>query len=139
MDLYAENILDHFKHPRGKTAVASPSIEHEEINRSCGDKIAIQMTVDGDRISQLGWSGEGCAISQAAMSLLTEELAGKHLSDIDAMTPASMRELLGVTVSTRRLQCAMLALHALKNLVRLHRGQSVQGFAETVAEAERTT
>lgn len=135
MDLYAENILDHSKHPRHKTVVDSATIEHGEKNLSCGDTVHIQLRLDGDRIVELGWTGEGCAISQAAMSILSEELQGKTIGDIDLFTPQAVRELLGVPVSTRRVKCAFLSLHALKNLLHRLRGQPEQTWPETVAEA----
>lgn len=134
MDLYAENILDHFKHPRGKKAVPNPTIEHTETNISCGDSVHIMLTLDGDRIADLGWDGNGCAISQAAMSMLSEELRGKTLKEMDALDAGQIRTLLGVPVSTRRAKCAFLCLHTLKNLIHSHRGEPDQDWAETVAE-----
>lgn len=136
MDLYAENILDHFKHPRGKKLVAHPTSEHSETNISCGDTVQVQVLLDGETIKELGWSGNGCAISQAAMSILSEELSGKTLKEIDALGAKSVRELLGVPISTRRSKCAFLSLHALKNLVHLHRKEPEQDWSETVAEEE---
>ncbi len=134
MDLYAENILDHFKHPRGKHAVTDPSAAHEEINLSCGDTVSISVRIDGETIADLGWEGAGCAISQAAMSLLAEALTGKTVHEIDMLTPSIVQELLGVPVSTRRIKCALLGLHALKNLLHAYRKEPQQGWAETVGD-----
>lgn len=132
MDLYAENILEHFKHPRGKRAMSDATASHEEKNLSCGDTVRVFLKLEGDTISDISWEGTGCAISQAAMSMLAEELNGKTIREIDALGPDAVRELLGVPVSTRRLKCAMLSLHALKNLAHTVRNEQEQGWAETV-------
>lgn len=135
MDLYAENILDHFKHPRGKTPLAAPAITHGERNLSCGDAVTVQLALAGDRIADIGWSGEGCAVSQAAMSMLAEELRGKTLGDLEALSAGAVRGLLGVPISTRRAKCALLGLHALKNALRAVRGEEPQAWNVTVEGA----
>lgn len=136
MDLYAENILDHFRSPRGKDPLADQSVEHHEINASCGDEITVQLKIDDGHISGFSWSGTGCAISQAAMSMLSEELAGMSLNQLEAMKPEHMKELLGVPVGTRRTKCALLGLHALKNALRKYKGGKSQLWAETVSEGK---
>jgi nitrogen fixation NifU-like protein len=134
MDLYAENILDHYRHPRGKVKLASASAEHREANLSCGDEVGVQLRIDGDRIAEIGWDGTGCAISQAAMSILGEELVGKSLSDIEAMKPKEMYDLLGVPVGPRRSKCALLGLHAVKNAALKSQNKPTQGWNEMVSE-----
>ncbi|MSR87253.1 iron-sulfur cluster assembly scaffold protein [Candidatus Peribacteria bacterium] len=152
MDLYAENILDHYRHPRNKLplpagegrglpvrssegAKAGEGVEevtHEEVNLSCGDALTIGLSIKNDHVTGVGWEGSGCAISQAAMSLLSEELVGKSLKDIDAMKKETVYELLGVPVGPRRFKCALLCLHTLKNAVRKFRKEEVRGWSETV-------
>lgn len=135
MDLYAENILDHYKHPRHKTAVEGATAEHEERNLSCGDSVTVRVRLDGDRIAAIGWSGEGCAVSQAAMSMLAEHLQGKTLADVAALRAHGVRTMLGVPISLRRSKCAFLGLHALHNLRHRYRGEPDQEWANTVADA----
>lgn len=132
MDIYAENILDHFKSPRGQNSLADPSVEHRELNASCGDEITVKLKIDNGNTSALSWSGAGCAISQAAMSILSEELLGMKTENIDSMKPEHIKELLGVPVGTRRIKCALLCLHALKNALRKYRGEKSQSWLETV-------
>lgn len=132
MDLYAENILDHFRSPRGKEPLQKPSVEHHEINASCGDALTVQLTIDDEKITGLSWSGTGCAISQAAMSMLSEELSGMSTKDAERMKPDHIKELLGVPVGTRRTKCALLGLHALKNALRKHAKEKPQSWVETV-------
>src|SRR5438477_569637 len=104
MDLYAENILDHYRSPRGKQSVVSDqwSVTHEELNASCGDRLAVALTIINNTITHDAWDGEGCAISQAAMSMLSEELIGMKISEADALTKEKIHEMLGVPVGPRR-------------------------------------
>ena len=132
MDLYAENILDHYRHPRGKQRLRSPSVTHDEVNLSCGDSVTLDLQVTDGRITSIGWEGSGCAISQAAMSMLAEELVGKSLSDVESLKKEDAYALLGVPIGPRRTKCALLALQTLKNAVRKFTGEKAQGWAETV-------
>jgi nitrogen fixation NifU-like protein len=133
VDLYAENILDHYRHPRGKNPLASATVEHAEINLSCGDELGIQLTIQDGIITECGWSGTGCAISQAGMSLLFEEVIGMSIADAGNLTQETMRNLLGVPIGARRFKCAFLALHTLKNALRKFRGEEPQGWSETAS------
>ena len=132
LDLYAENILDHFKSPRGKEPLEKPTVSHHEINASCGDELTVNLKIENDIITRLSWSGTGCAISQAAMSMLSEELTGMNVKDIEVMKPEHIKELLGVPVGMRRIKCALLCLHALKNALRKNAGKKPQSWVETV-------
>lgn len=132
MDIYADNILDHYKHPRRKHVLAAPTITHTEKNTSCGDALKLELMIEAGTITDLGWSGEGCAISQAGMSLLSEILIGKTLAEAAALTPKDVTDLLGVPVGTRRIKCALLCLHALKNAIHEFKEEPVQSWVETV-------
>ncbi len=133
MDLYAENILDHYRHPRGQEPIAKPSVAHAEENISCGDTLTVELVIKNDAIAQMRWSGTGCAISQAAMSILSEELTGKTIDDVNALTPKRIYEFLSVPIGPRRFKCALLCLHTLKNALRVHAKQKPQTWLETVA------
>ena len=132
MDIYAENILDHYKHPHHKVRLPSPAVSYTEVNTSCGDTLTLDLTIEDGIITALGWTGEGCAISQSGMSILADELIGKSLADVDTFTADLMKTMLGVPVGTRRLKCAFLSLHTLKNALHTHRNEPVQGWQETV-------
>lgn len=134
MDLYAENILDHSKHPHHTGVLADASITHVEQNPSCGDAITLTLKINGEQIVDLAWTGDGCAISQAGMSLLSDELIGKTLTDVDTLNPASIQALLGVPVGTRRLKCALLCLHTLKNALHAYKKEPLQTWHETVGD-----
>lgn len=132
MDLYAEHILDHSRSPRGKGALPAFDAEHTELNPSCGDTIHLQLSVADGVITACAWEGEGCAISQAGMSILWENLVSMRVEDIAVMTPKQILAELGVPVGPRRLKCALLALHTVQNALRLHFKQPVLSWAETL-------
>ena len=132
MDLYAENILDHSKHPRHTGSLAEPTVRHHEENTSCGDDLEVDLKIEDDRIVDIKWHGEGCALSQAGMSLLSEELIGMSLSDIADLDTAHMNALLGVPVGPRRFKCAFLGLHTLKNALRTLQGLEPHSWLQTV-------
>ncbi len=135
MDLYADQILDHYKHPRHAGPLAGAQAHHEEMNLSCGDRIRIETIVDGNGIlTDIGWTGAGCAISQAGMSLLAEKVVGRPVEELLTFKKPDVLELLGVPVSERRMKCALLSLHALQNALRLQQGLPVRSWAETVAD-----
>lgn len=132
MDLYADNILDHYRHPRCKAILANASVTHRELNTSCGDDLTVSLRLAGDRIVAVGWEGQGCAISQAGMSILSETLIDKTTTDVAALSAKDMCTLLGVPVGPRRMKCALLALHALKNAIRAQAGRPPQTWTETL-------
>lgn len=132
MDLYAETILDHYKHPRHAGHLKEPTVSHREENASCGDDLTLELKIDKGIIRELAWHGEGCAISQAAMSLLSEELTGKSISDTETMTKETVLGLLGVPVGPRRLKCALLCLHTLKNALRVSKNDSPETWLRNV-------
>ena len=145
MDLYAENILNHYRHPRHKKpATRHPpfdsvhsrqpeTIVHTEANLSCGDEISISLNIKDDRITEIFWDGTGCAISQAAMSMLSEELHGKTMTEIEALTPQNIYDSLGVPIGPRRAKCALLGLLTLKNTLRTHKGVDHVSWARLIA------
>jgi nitrogen fixation NifU-like protein len=132
MDLYAENILDHSKHPRNTGRLAKATVTHAEENLSCGDSLTLDLAIDGGKIVSVRWEGTGCAISQAGMSLLSEELAGMPLKDAGALTKDDVLALLGVPVGTRRMKCALLGLHTLKNALRIHQKEKPESWTATI-------
>ena len=109
-ELGLELLLDHYKDPRNFGHLENPDIVYEEGNPSYGDQIRIEIKLNGETIEDIRFSGKGCAISQAAASMLTEELKGKPLEDVKKFGKDQMLTLLGVDVNPMRLKCALLAL-----------------------------
>ena len=77
--IYKENILDHYKHPRNKQALSNPTVVHAAVNPSCGDTIQVALQINDGVVEEIGFEGKGCAISQASMSMLSEEIKGKNV------------------------------------------------------------
>jgi len=114
-DLYRENILDHYQNPRNFGTLDHPDITYEDDNPLCGDVIRIDLRLDADsRISEVAFSGEGCAISQASASMLTEEILGKTLEEVKQLSKDDILEMLGIQLGPVRIKCALLSLKVLK-------------------------
>ncbi|MGH7681186.1 MAG: Fe-S cluster assembly sulfur transfer protein SufU [Candidatus Eiseniibacteriota bacterium] len=113
-DLYRQNILDHYQTPRNFGTLDHPEISAEDSNPLCGDKIRIDLRVKNGVIEDVRFSGKGCAISQAAASMLTEEIRGKSLEEVKRIGKDEVLEMLGIELGPVRLKCALLALKTLK-------------------------
>ena len=137
MNLYAENILEHHRHPRHKSPIAHRTIEHAENNPACGDAITLELKITKGKITAAGWNGSGCALSQAGISMLLEKIAGMKAADAAKLSPKDMRSLLGVPLITRRLQCAFLPLMALQNALRKQSNEELLTWAELLEEDEK--
>lgn len=118
-DLYQENILDHNKHPHNKRVLEGPHIEAEARNASCGDKGTLQITFDENCcVSDAAFQGEGCAISQAVLSMLTDRLKGMTESELKLLSPGDIYTMLGVQISPGRTNCALLGYEALEKILK---------------------
>ena len=121
--LYREVILDHYKNPRGHGLIADADAEAEGQNPLCGDEVAVSVRfgADGDTIDDVGFEGRGCAISQAATSMLTELVKGRKASEVAALAKEELLDEIGIPLTPVRLKCAILGLGVLK--VALHRAK----------------
>ncbi len=114
-DLYRENILDHYQNPRNYGTLDGPDISYEDDNPLCGDVIRIDIKLDDqDRVTEVAFVGEGCAISQASASMLTEEILGKTLEEVKQISKDDVLDMLGIQLGPVRIKCALLALKVLK-------------------------
>ena len=114
MDLYSEIILDYYKNPRNKGKLHNPTTTATENNPLCGDNITVELDLKNDKILDIKFSGEGCAISQSATSMLTEQLIGKSTSEINKLNQKFILGLLNIPISPGRIKCALLGLAAIK-------------------------
>ena len=113
-EMYRENILDHGMNPRNEGVLDHPTIDHQVDNPLCGDQLRLTLRVDEvDVIREVGWQGRGCAVSQAAASMLGEEIIGKTVEEVKTLTPDDVYQMLGIPISQNRVKCALLGLKAL--------------------------
>jgi nitrogen fixation NifU-like protein len=115
-DLYRENILDHYKRPRNFGRPEDFDLDYEDTNPFCGDEQHVFISLDEDgRVDAVSFEGKGCAISTAATSMLTEELAGKTREELLRLPKDFVLDLLGIDISATRMKCAMLGLKVVKS------------------------
>jgi len=117
MDPYAEEILDHYKHPRHFGHLDHPTLTYHDRNPLCGDEIELELKIEDGRVADVAFSGHGCAISRAAASMMSEEIIGKSLEDLKSWNKDNILDLLGIEVGPVRIKCALLPLKALKGAV----------------------
>ena len=112
--LYSDILLDHFRHPRNYGSLDSPDVSNEQFNPLCGDRIRLELKLEGSKVSEAGFKGDGCAISMAAASLLTEIISGADVREVGSINDARLISALESDIKPARLQCALLPLHALR-------------------------
>jgi nitrogen fixation NifU-like protein len=112
-ELYRDYILEHYRHPHNFGILEDPDARAEGANPLCGDRITMMLRIRDGLISEVAFTGRGCAISQAAASLLSDEIKGKPVAEVTGMTAADALELLGIEISPARLKCALLGLDVL--------------------------
>ncbi len=120
MDLYREQILDHFKHPRNFGHLDGANVTSEESNVSCGDRIVIEIRLSTGKqkvIEAICFNGEGCAINQASASMLTEKVTGMRVEDVMKLTLQDVEAILGTTLTPSRVKCALLPLEAIHKAI----------------------
>jgi len=126
---YREYILEHYRNPRNYGKLDKPDVHAEDANPLCGDQLGMDLTVAGDLVTEVRFQGRGCAISQAAASMLSEMIEGKTVAEVRALGKEDVLEALGVPISPARTKCAFLSLRV------LHRGLAMAGL-ETLTEDE---
>lgn len=110
-----EYIIDHYKNPRNYGSLKEADISHEEGNPLCGDVIRFDIKIKNNKVDETRFTGKGCAISQAAASILTEMIFFKDLNDIKDITPNEIIDALGGSISPVRFKCALLPLKVVQS------------------------
>ena|SRR3989338_3528640 len=111
-ELYREEIMDHYQNPRNFGKMADADATYHDYNPVCGDEVEIQLKIENSTVKEAMFTGKGCAISQAAASMLTEEIRGKSYHAVVAMTKDDMLKIARINPDPVRIKCAMLALRA---------------------------
>jgi len=110
-DMYRQQILDHYKNPRNYGEIEDATFTHVGENPMCGDTIEMDVVLSNDEetVERVAFRGDGCAISQASASMLSEQLAGTSVDELREMDRDDIVDMLGVDISPMRVKCAVLA------------------------------
>ncbi len=122
MDYYREYILDHYRNPRNYGTLEQPDVHAEDSNPLCGDQLAIDLKIEGDRVAEVRFQGRGCAISQASASILSEMIEGHTVEEVIQLGKDHVLDALGISISPARTKCAFLSLRV------LHRSLALAGL-----------
>lgn len=125
-EMYQEIILDYYRNPRNKGILPHPDIVSHDANTSCGDEITMHILVKDGRIGNCRFTGKGCAISQAAASMLTEFTLGKSLEEVAKFNKEDVLNMITIPISCMRLKCALLGLKVLKLGVLQYMGKKLE-------------
>jgi nitrogen fixation NifU-like protein len=112
--MYRQQIIDHYKDPRNEGEIVDADVKSKKYNYSCGDEIEVFLKIKDDKVSDVKYKIRGCAISVAGASLLSEELMGMSISEIEKLDNEFIEELMGTKLTSSRIKCAMLGLDAIK-------------------------
>lgn len=114
-DLYRDYILEHYRRPHNFGVLEQPTATYEGANPLCGDRITMMLGIRDGVVAEVGFTGRGCAISQASASLLTDEIKGKPVDEVAKLSTRDLLDLLGIEISPARLKCALLSLDTLEH------------------------
>ncbi len=117
-ELYKENILEHNRHPHNKKKLSEVSFSEKASNPSCGDSLIIELLIVDSEVIDAGFSGEGCAISQASTSMFTDKIKGMSIDELRLISPGDVYNLLGIPISPSRSQCALLPYQAVTAIIK---------------------
>lgn len=127
-DIYRETILDHYRHPRNYGDLPNANAHARDSNVLCGDVVEMQLRINANRIEEARFRGEGCAISIATASMLTEFSKGKSISEIKDLGNKELIKLLGTDPGPARIECAILGLEVMKAAI--NKRQNVKASEE---------
>jgi nitrogen fixation NifU-like protein len=130
-DMYKEIILDYYKNPRNRGTIESPDAKSKDSNPLCGDVVEMQLKFSNGKVSDIKFSGDGCAISQASASMLTELVIGKTIDEVRKIDKTQLLENLGSpNLGAVRIKCALLPLKVMKSAVYSYLGEKMEAEDE---------
>jgi nitrogen fixation NifU-like protein len=113
-DFYRENILDHYKNPRNSGHLEHPTATADGVNPLCGDELAVELQVADGVVEDVRFNGRGCAISQAAASMISDVVKGKTVEQVRGLSKDDVLDELGIPLTPIRLKCALLSVNVLR-------------------------
>ena len=113
-ELYREEIMDHYQNPRNYGTLGNADVVYHDYNPVCGDELTMQLKLENSTVNEAMFTGKGCAISQAAASMLTEEIKGKSVKEAAGMKADEMLKIVKINPGPVRIKCALLALRAVQ-------------------------
>jgi nitrogen fixation NifU-like protein len=134
-DLYRDYILEHYRRPHNFGVLEDPTASYEGANPLCGDRITMMLGIKDGIVSEVAFTGRGCAISQASASLLTDEIKGKTVEEVEKMTPDDLLDLIGIEISPARLKCALLSLDTVAHALADEAAKNDEGTGSRVDPA----
>ena len=122
--IYREHILDHYKHPRNFGTLKDADIRQRELNPLCGDEIEFNLKLKGNKVEDVKFNGRGCAISKASASILSDEIMGRTIDEIEHMKNEEIINLLGIPIGPVRYKCAVLSIMTVKAGIRNYKNKT---------------
>ena len=132
IDLYAEDIITNYEHPHNKGGMKDASVSAHNENSLCGDSITMHLRIKNKVIEEIKFEGDGCAISVASASMLTDFVKGKSLDEIEHMNVKSVFKIIGFDPGPARLKCATLSLRTLKEAAFAYQHKTVDAETQTL-------
>lgn len=124
-DLYKEELLEHYRNPQNYGKMQDADAAYHDFNPVCGDEVEVYLKISDGTLADVKFTGKGCAISQAAASIVTEHLKGKKIEAAKKMTQEEMLKLLPIEVSHLRIKCALLAMKAIQKAIFKYQGENL--------------
>ena len=135
-ELYRDNILDHYNNPRNSGHLEHPSVEADGVNPLCGDELHVELKVVDGVVEDVRYQGRGCAISQAAASMLSDAVKGRKVEDVERMGKEDVLDELGIPRTPIPLPCARRSVGVHKVALAELKGESIP--AEWASDNEIT-
>lgn len=117
MDIYREEIMEHYENPRNMGEIDEPDFEGKDSNASCGDMVQFQINVKDGEVKEVMWKGIGCAITTATSSKLSEYVKGKKVSALKEMNDQDYRDAIEIKVSPGRSKCVGLPISVIREMI----------------------
>ncbi len=117
LDIYAERLIQYYERPHNKGKIENASISIHEENPTCGDQLTMYLKIKDGKVEDIKFEGDGCAISMAGASMITDYIKGKSLEEVEKMGVKNVIEVMGIDPGPARLHCATLSMKAIKRCV----------------------